>query len=77
VNVDWNNLAPMQKAMPAGPNYTELGRTENDYSTWISSYTNKYHLISEGANELTAKMSCDTDPFNLTKFDSVNVMDGS
>ena len=33
----------------------------------------KYHLISEGPNELTAKLSCDTGPFNSTKYDSVNV----
>jgi hypothetical protein len=49
----------MQKVMPVGPDYTELGRTDNNYSTWIFSYTNKYHLISEGTNELTAKLSCD------------------
>ena len=73
VYVDWNDLEPMQKAMPAGPNYTELGRTENDYSTWIFSYTNRYHLISEGANELTAKLSCNIGPFNFTKYDSVNL----
>ena len=23
--------------MPAGPDYTELGRTDDDYSTWIFS----------------------------------------
>jgi hypothetical protein len=36
-------------------------------------YTNKYHLINESVNELTAKLSCDTGPFNFTKYDSVNV----
>ena len=73
VYADLNDLDPMQKVMPAGPNYTELGRTGNDYSTWIFTYTDKYHLMSEGANELTAKLSCDIGPFNFTKFDSVNV----
>jgi hypothetical protein len=73
VYADWNNLEPMQKVMPAGPDYTELGRTDNDYSTWIFTYTDKYHLISEGANELTAKLSCDIGPFNSTKYDSVNI----
>ena len=73
VYADLNDLDPMQKVMPAGPNYTELGRTDNDYSTWIFTYTDKYHLMSEGANELTAKLSCDIGPFNFTKFDSVNV----
>ena len=73
VYADLSDLDPMQKIMPAGPNYTELGRTDNDYSTWIFTYTDKYHLMGEGANELTAKLSCDIGPFNFTKFDSVNV----
>jgi hypothetical protein len=62
----------MQKATPAGMNYTEFGRA-NDYSRWIFTYTDKYHIISEGTNELTAKLSCDIGPFNSTKYDSVNV----
>ena len=73
VYADLNDLEPMQKVMPAGPNYTEFGRTDNDYSTWIFTYTNRYHLISEGENELSAKLSCDIGPFNFTRFDSVNV----
>jgi hypothetical protein len=73
VYADWNDSQPMEKVMPAGPDYTELGRTDNDYSTWIFSYTNKYHLISEGTNELTAKLSCDIGPFNSTKYNSVNI----
>jgi hypothetical protein len=72
VYADWNDLQPMQKATPAGMNYTEFGRT-NDYSRWIFTYTDKYHIISEGTNELTAKLSCDIGPFNSTKYDSVNV----
>jgi hypothetical protein len=72
VYADWNDLQPMQKATPAGMNYTEFGRA-NDYSRWIFTYTDKYHIISEGTNELTAKLSCDIGPFNSTKYDSVNV----
>jgi hypothetical protein len=72
VYADWNDLQPMQKATPAGMNYTEFGRT-NDYSRWIFTYTDKYHIIGEGTNELTAKLSCDIGPFNSTKYDSVNV----
>jgi hypothetical protein len=64
----------MQKVMPAGPDYTEFGRTNNDYSTWIFTYTNKYQIITEGTNELTAKLSCDIGPFNSTKYDSVNTI---
>jgi hypothetical protein len=35
--------------------------------------TDNYHLIAEGPNELTAKLSCDIGPFNSTKYDSVNI----
>jgi hypothetical protein len=73
VYADWNDSQPMQKAAPAGLNFTEFGRHSNDYSTWTFTYTNKYHLINEGVNELTAKLSCDIGPFNFTKYDSVNV----
>jgi hypothetical protein len=73
VFADWNDSQPMQKAMPAGLNFTEFGRNSNDYSSWTFTYTGKYHLISEGTNELTAKLSCDVGPFNSTKYDSVTV----
>jgi len=72
VYADWNDSKLMQKTMPAGMNYTEFGRA-NDYSKWIFTYREKYHMISEGMNELTAKLSCDICPFNSTKYDSVSV----
>jgi hypothetical protein len=72
VYADWNDSKPMQKTMPAGMNYTQFGRA-NDYSRWIFTYTEKYHMISEGTNELTAKLSCDIGPFNSTKYDSVSI----
>ena len=31
---------------------------EDDYSRWTFTYTEDYQLIIEGANELTAKISC-------------------
>jgi hypothetical protein len=31
VYADWNDSQPMQKAMPAGLNFTEYGRNSNDY----------------------------------------------
>lgn len=74
VYADWNDLQSMQKATPAGPNYSKFGRDDNDYSRWIFTYTDKYHVIGEGTNELTAKLSCDIGPFNSTKYDSVNVI---
>jgi hypothetical protein len=63
----------MQKVTPVGLNFTEYGRSSNDYSTWTFTYTSKYHVINVGLNELTAKLSCDIGPFNVTKYDSVNV----
>jgi hypothetical protein len=74
VYADWNDSKPMQKTTPAGLNFTEFGRKSNDYSTWTFTYTSNYHQISEGANELTAKLSCDIGPFNTTKYDSVHVI---
>ena len=68
VYADWNDTQPMQKVMPAGLNFTQYGRNSDDYSTWTFTYTSKYHLISEGINELTAKLSCDIGPFNATKY---------
>ena len=49
------------------------GEVCNDYSTWTFPYTSKYHSINEGVNKLTAKLSCDIGPFNVTKYDSVDV----
>jgi hypothetical protein len=65
--VDVNDIKPMQ-------NITATGASgQNDYSNWTFTYTNKYHLISEGINELTAKLSCINNPANVTKYYSVNV----
>jgi hypothetical protein len=67
VYVDLNDIKPMQ-------NITATGASgQNDYSNWTFTYTNKYHLISEGINELTAKLSCINNPANVTKYYSVNV----
>src|SRR5919108_5328502 len=65
--VDVNDIKPMQNTTAAG-----VGG-QNDYSNWTFMYTNKYHLISEGINELTAKLSCSNNPANVTKYYSVNV----
>src|SRR5215213_7057429 len=68
VYADWNNLKPIQKAIATGPGGV------NDYSTWNYTYTNNYHLITNGTNELTSKLSCISSPTNLTKFYSVNLI---
>jgi hypothetical protein len=68
VYADWNNTKPFQKAIATGPGGVD------DYSTWNYTYTNNYHLITNGTNELTSKLSCISSPTNLTKFYSVNVI---
>jgi hypothetical protein len=71
VYADWNNLKPFQTAVATGPGGV------NDYSTWNFTYTPQYHIITNGTNELTAKLSCIGNPTNLTKWNSVNVTGGA
>jgi len=71
VYADWNNTKPFQKAIATGPGGV------NDYSTWSFTYTDKYHLIINGTNNLTSKLSCFdniSSNANLTKNYSVNVI---
>jgi hypothetical protein len=65
---DWNNTKPFQKAIATGSGGID------DYSTWNYTYTNNYHLITNGTNDLTAKLSCLNNPTNLTKWNSVIVV---
>src|ERR687895_1679290 len=71
VYADWNNLKPFQKAIATGPSGV------NDYSTWNFTYTPQYHIITNGTNELTSKLSCISNSTNVTKWNSVNVTGGS
>src|SRR5215217_574256 len=73
VYADINNTKPFQKAVATGPGGLD------DYSTWTFTYTNNYHLITNGTNNLTSKLSCIDDSnggstANLTKSYSVNVI---
>ena len=72
VYADWNNTKPFQKAIATGPGGV------NDYSIWTFTYTKDYHLIINGSNNLTSKLSCidnsNVSTANLTKFYSVNVI---
>jgi hypothetical protein len=61
---DWNDQKPLQKVTPSGPNGA------NDYSNWTFTYTSNYHVVTEGANELTSKLDCGT---GLIKYYTVNV----
>jgi hypothetical protein len=67
VSVDVNDIKPLQNATATGPGGV------NDYSTWQFTYTEDYQLIKEGVNELTSKLSCLSNPTNVTKYYSVNV----
>ena len=73
VYADINNTKPFQKAVATGPGGLD------DYSTWTFTYTNNYHLITNGTNNLTSKLSCIDDSnggstANLTKSYSVNLI---
>jgi hypothetical protein len=72
VYADWNNTKPLQIAGATGP------AGVNDYSTWTFTYTDDYHLITNGTNNLTSKLSCvdgsTGGTTNLTQFYSVNVI---
>src|ERR671918_1335035 len=73
VYADINNTKPFQKAIATGP------AGVNDYSKWTFTYTDDYHLITNGTNNLTSKLSCIDDSTggstaNLTKNYSVNVI---
>jgi hypothetical protein len=67
VDVDWNNQKPYQKTLATGPGGV------NDYSNWTFTYTKDYHPITNGTNELTAKLSC-TDNSIPVAWDTVDVL---
>jgi hypothetical protein len=68
VYTDLNDVKPMQAVKALGPG------GNNDYSKWTYTYNSAYHLIQNGTNNLTSKISCiDTPTSNLTKWNSVNV----
>ena len=67
VYVDWNDQKPFQNVTATGPG------GENDYSNWTFTYTNDYHLIKNGTNELTSKLICYDNFTDSTKWNSVNI----
>src|ERR671910_860946 len=60
VLVDVNDIKPLQNTTATG-----FGG-QDDYSNWTFTYTKEYHLITEGSNELTAKLSCNENYPNNT-----------
>jgi hypothetical protein len=70
VFVDLNDTKPMQNVTGVG-----LGGP-NDYSNWTFTYTQNYHMIGKGMNELTSKISCydNSGAGNATtKYYSINI----
>ena len=66
VSVVINGIRPYQRAVPTGHGGA------NDYSNWTFTATQKYTVIKQGQNKMTAKMSCPQN-LNFTKFYSINV----
>src|SRR5215471_17129939 len=63
-----DGVRPYQKTTPIG----QTGG--NDYSKWKYTFTPAYAgTIIEGINRITAKLLCQANPANLTKFYSINV----
>jgi RTX calcium-binding nonapeptide repeat (4 copies) len=70
VYVDWNDLKPLQIVKAKA-----VGNNNNDFSNWTFKYTEKYHLIVPGPNELTAKITCLESNTNkpISRWNSINV----
>ena len=70
VYVDWNDLKPFQIVKARA-----VGNNNNDFSTWTFRYTEKYHLIAPGPNELTAKITCLDTVTNqpVSRWNSINI----
>ena len=70
VYADWNNQKPYQRVIPTGKGGSD------DFSTWSYTYNSSYHLIKEGTNDLTSKISCagsPSNPLSKNKWYSINV----
>lgn len=74
VYADVNDVPPLQNATATGNS-----GAKDDYSQWIFTYAENYQLITNGANELTAKISCydSNNPTPMSKWHSINVTGGT
>jgi hypothetical protein len=76
IYADWKDNKEFKEVRPIGPG------GHNDFSTWMytytqKAYTQKDHLITNGINDLTAKMICSVDNINFTKYASIKVIGSS
>jgi hypothetical protein len=71
VYADVNDMTPMRKVTAS----SDSGGEGEDFSEWTFTYTQDYQLITEGENELTAKISCYAagNPTPLSEWHTVNV----
>ena len=65
-----HDIIPMRNVTATG-NSTE----GDDFSKWTFTYSQLYQTIKQGANELTAKISCfaSNDPTPLSEWHTVNI----
>jgi hypothetical protein len=70
VSVIVNNVKPYQLATPSGTT-----GEDNNFSNWFFTLNSSYTSIKEGANKITAKLSCSPKVIgnNITKWYSINV----
>ena len=67
VSVLLNDVKPYQQTVALGHG------GKGDYSVWHYNITPEYASLKLGQNKITVKITCIASPYNLTKFNSVNV----
>jgi hypothetical protein len=70
IYADVNDIIPMRNVTATGN--STVG---DDFSKWTFTYSQLYQTIKQGANELTAKISCfaSNDPTPLSEWHTVNI----
>jgi hypothetical protein len=68
VSIGSDRKEPYQRALAAGP------KLPDDYSTWMFTDSGDSHLITKGANQISAVLSCNFGSIVLTKYHSVNII---
>jgi len=68
IYINSNVLKSFKKVLAIGPGGA------NDYSRWTFIYAGNHHIITNGVNKLTAKLTCYVNHTNLIKSYSVNII---